>query len=103
MTAKQEAQTVTGHELTPRARSMIRRGLAAVHKQYEKLGKLGSDLDDPGSVSTARDGDNYCESLVLEFAEPGSQDALKRDQNELFGDEGPFRTDLYNIKGRPEG
>ena len=103
MTETKRRQTVTDHALTPRARAMIRRGLAGVHKQYTKLRQLGSDLDDPGSVSTARDGDNYCESLVLEFAEPGSPEAVKRDQNELFGDEGPFRTDLYNIKGRPEG
>ena len=93
--------SVTQQDLTPRARSMIRHGLAMVRKKYAKIEKEAEDLEEAGTRDSAKNAGDYVQSLYLEFAEAESPEAAKRDQNELFGDEGPFRKDLYDRKGRP--
>ncbi len=95
--------TITTIDLTPRARSMIRHGLALVREQYEKIEKAADKLEEVATLEASKEARRYVESVGMEFAEPGSPAAEARDQSDLFGDEGPFRKDLYDLKGRPDG
>ncbi len=99
--SKPATSSVTQHDLTPRARLMIRHGLALVRAKYAKIKKDAQELEEAEIRDSSKSADDYAYSIYLEFAEAESPEATARDQNELFGEEGPFRKDLYDRKGRP--
>ena len=60
--------SVTQQDLTPRARSMIRHGLAMVRKKYGKIEKEAEELDEASTRDSAKNAGDYVQSLYMEFA-----------------------------------
>lgn len=98
---EEERHKVSNHEMTPRARKYLRMGLALVKLEYTKALKAAGKLEDDSMTESGTKAKEYVTSLAHEFAEPGSAEAEDQAQAHLFGDEGPFREDLHDMKGRP--
>lgn len=96
-----ETQTLTDHQMTPDARHLVRAGLGRMAKDYAKAAKKGADDNDTEIESLMKKREMYARAVAIEFADPGSAEEAEKQQQELFGDENPFRKDLHDRRGRP--
>ena len=87
--------TITRHNLSTRARRLVRLGINRLMDEYDKIAKSADEkLDDQGLRSAAKSTSRYLMSLRLEFAEPGDSDETLGKQREMFAEDNPFQSDL---------